>query len=203
MASGSNLFGSRLFKSCKLWGGSSKDKTCLSRTSRRCSIGFRSGEVFRSTLQTHHSSKHFCPLPCYRGHSTQIKSTTMIMFMLCVCEHCRQENPLKSTPTISVHNVGFGQCTHRKRNKVWPCDSTVVMWSPWSHQSSPWFPGTCPDILHSCFLTLQVLKLRYWFTPHFCWSVTSQQETVDSAHAYRIHLVLCMLSTYVPDNMSQ
>lgn len=118
MASGSNLFGSRLFKSCKLWGESSMDKTCLSSTSYRCSIGFRSGEVSRSTLQTHHSSKHFCTLPCYRGHSTQIKSTTMIMFILCVYDHCRQEHPFKSTPTIIVHNVGFGHCTYRKRNKV-------------------------------------------------------------------------------------
>lgn len=62
--------------------------------------------------------RHFCTLPCYRGHSTQIKSTTMMMFVLCVCDHCRQEHPLESTPTIIVHKVGFGQCTYRKSNKV-------------------------------------------------------------------------------------
>lgn len=34
----------RSFKSCKFWGGSSMDQTCLSRTSHRFSISLRSGE---------------------------------------------------------------------------------------------------------------------------------------------------------------
>jgi len=35
---------SRSFKSCKLRGGASMDRTCLFSTSHRCLIGFRSGE---------------------------------------------------------------------------------------------------------------------------------------------------------------
>lgn len=46
------------------------------------------------------------------------KVSIMMMFVQCVCDHCRQEHPLESTPTIIVHKVGFGQCTYRKSNKV-------------------------------------------------------------------------------------
>lgn len=197
MASGSNLFGSRLFKSCKLWGDSSKDKTCLSSTSHRCSIGFRSGEVSRSTLQTHHSSKHFCPLPCYRGHSTQIKSTTMIMFILCVCDHCRQEHPFKSTPTsvfimwvlVSVH-------TEREIKSVatWQhcCDVVSIESSIFSLVSRylPW---------HITLLFSHFARVKIEISIHSPFLLADDFPTEGvsglQANAHRIHLVLCILCT--------
>ena len=48
---------SRSFKSCKLRGEASMDRTCLSSTSHRCSIGLRSGE-FGGQVNTLHSKCH-------------------------------------------------------------------------------------------------------------------------------------------------
>lgn len=168
------------------------DKTCLSSTSHRCSIGFRSGEVSRSTLQTHRSSKHFCTLPCYRGHSTQIKSTTMMMFVLCVCDHCSLEHHLKSTPTIIVHKVGFGQCTYRERNKG--CGHvTALLWYG-LHRVINLLPGfqVPVTLLFSHFASV---KIEILIHSPFLLACDFPTEGVSGLHAHRIHLVLCILFT--------
>ena len=142
---------SRSFKSCKLWGGASIDRTCLSSASHRCSIGLRSGEfgACAFALQT-------IPEP----------------FLLCDTAHYPSERGYSHQgipfPWKGVH--GLQQCLGR-------CYSSVLLTSPVSGHNV--MPDQCINQGGCQLPDNQINQIPPDKCPDSLWSITAAELITD------------------------
>ena len=123
---------SRSFKSCKFRGGASMDRTCLSSTSNRCSLGSKSGEysVCVCAPQTIPEPLLLCGTahhPAERGHSHQGIGYHRV-FM--VCNNAYVGGTCQSSIHMDGRTQGFPaeHCPKHHTTNLSSCHS-----ASWSH----------------------------------------------------------------------